>query len=220
METAVISHPTLPAGEGHLRMTYEEYLAWAGEDTRGEWVNGEVIQFMPPKALHQNILIFLASLLQLFVKHFKLGYVGVAPIEVRITPTSSREPDVIFVSSARSGIVNDDRIEGAPDLVIEIISRDSVQRDREEKYDEYEAAGVREYWIIDNRTRRHIADFFRLDQAGIYQRVEVVDNIFRSEVLPGFWLRIDWLWQKEPNEWDAIDEIIGLDKIVNARRKK
>lgn len=186
METAVISHSNLPAGEGHLRMTYEEYLAWAGEDTRGEWVNGEVIQFMPPKALHQNILIFLASLLQLFVKHFKLGYVGVAPIEVRITPTSSREPDVIFVSSARYGIVNDDRIEGAPDLVIEIISRDSVQRDREEKYDEYEAAGVREYWIIDNRTRRRIADFFRLDQAGIYQRVEVVDNIFRSEVLPGF----------------------------------
>ena len=223
METLVITSsvsPNASAGEQRLRMTYEEYLAWAGEDTRGEWVNGETIKFMPPKALHQNILIFLASVLQLFVKHFKLGYVGVAPLEVRVTKDSAREPDIIFVSSARLSIVNDDRVDGAPDLVIEIVSKDSVQRDREEKYDEYETAGVHEYWIIDNRPRRPLAEFYRLDANGAYQRVEITDGVFRSEVLPGFWLRVDWLWQKEPDEWDAIDEIIGLDNIAKARRRK
>ena len=93
MQTPVISNPVsadmLTSGK-RLHMTYEEYLAWSGEDTRGEWVNGEVIEFMPPKALHQNLTGFLYTLLTFFVKMFKLGYVGIAPLEVRLSKNSSR----------------------------------------------------------------------------------------------------------------------------------
>lgn len=190
-------------------MTYEEYLAWAGEDTRGEWVNGEVIQFMPPKALHQNLAGFLYSLLSFYVKLLKLGYVGIAPLEVQLNSSSSREPDIFFVTKSRLDIVNDDRVSGVPDLVIEIVSKESAQRDREEKYDEYEAAGVREYWIIDNRPRRQLAEFYQLDPNGAYQRVEPTNGIYHSAVLTDFWLRIDWLWQRNPDEVESLREIIG-----------
>jgi Uma2 family endonuclease len=203
-----------------LRMSYEEYLAWSDEDTHAEWVNGEVVEFMPPKVVHQTLNNFLNKLISLFVEFFNLGYVGVAPLEVRISKTSSREPDVVFVSRKRMNIVNDDRIDGAPDLIIEIVSKDSVQRDREDKFDEYEAAGVREYWIIDNRPRRHSAEFYRLGRDGHYNRVEVNNNVFRSEVLPGFWLRTDWLWEKFPNVLSALDEIIGLEKLARQFKKK
>ncbi len=222
METPVISSPvspTAPVGEQQLRMTYEQYLAWAGEDTRGEWVNGEAIKFMPPKALHQNLTGFLYTLLTFFVKMFKLGYVGIAPLEVRLTTNSSREPDIFFVAKSHLDIVNDDRVDGVPDLIVEVVSKDSMQRDREEKYDEYEAAGVREYWIIDNRPRRHLAEFYRLDAKGMYQRIEPINGIFRSEVIQGFWLRIDWLWQSTPDEVESLREIISSTGLNPFDRK-
>ncbi len=203
-----------------LRMSYEEYLAWSDEDMHTEWVQGEVIEFMPPKTIHQTLNGFLHKLLSIFVELFNLGYVGIAPLEVRISKISFREPDLVFVSRKRMNIVNDDRIDGAPDLIIEIVSKDSVQRDREDKFDEYEAAGVREYWIIDNRPRRHSAEFYHLNRDGHYDRVEIENNVFSSEVLPGFWLHTDWLWEKFPNALAALDEIVGLEKLARQFKKK
>ena len=220
METPVVFTPQSTTPTGAKRMTYEEYLAWSGEDTRGEWVNGEVIQFMPPKALHQNLAGFLYTLLTFFVKMFKLGYVGIAPLEVRLSADISREPDVFFVTKSRMNIVNDDRVDGVPDLIVEVVSKDSAQRDREDKFDEYEAAGVREYWIIDNRPRREQADFYGLNENGVFQRIELVNGIFRSEVVKDFWLRIDWLWQSNPDEVESLREIIGLTGINPFERKK
>ena len=94
-----------------------------------------------------------------------------------------------------------------------------MQRDREEKYDEYEAASVREYWIIDNRPRRPLAEFYQLDTNGTYQRVEPVEGIYRSIVIPGFWLRVDWLWQRNPDEVESLREIIGLTGLNPFDRK-
>ena len=201
-------------------MTYEEYQAWSGEDKHTEWVNGKVIQFGPSKTIHQSVNGFLHNLLSAYVELFKLGYIGIAPIEVRVIKISYREPDIVFVSKKRMSIVNDDRIEGAPDLIIEIVSKDSVQRDREDKYDEYEAAGVREYWIIDNRPRRQSAEFYRLNAESHYNRIELSNGVFRSEVLPNFWLRTDWLWEKFPNALNALDEIVGLENLAKLAKKK
>lgn len=85
-------------------------------------------------------------------------------------------------------------MDGPADLVIEIVSPESVLRDRGEKYAEYEAGGVREYWIIDAEAKR--ADFFVLDSEGRYQRATPdADGKYGSAVLPGFWIKIGWLWQ-------------------------
>jgi Uma2 family endonuclease len=197
-----------------LRMTYEEFLTWSGEDTHAEWVDGEVIEFMPPKLPHQTVASFLTNLLSLFVELYKLGRIVPAPFEVRLSDRSSREPDIFFVSTSRLGHLTEERMNGAPDLVVEVVSRDSVQRDHEDKYDEYEAVGVREYWIIDNRPRRLRAEFYALDEAGAFQPLPVVDGVVRSQGLPGFWLRVDWLWEDNPSLLRALAEIVGRDRLT------
>jgi len=66
----------------HLKMSYEEFSEWADEDTRSEWVEGEVIIHMPPKNAHQNVVEFLYELLSLFVRLLNLGKVRIAPFEI------------------------------------------------------------------------------------------------------------------------------------------
>jgi Uma2 family endonuclease len=94
--------------------------------------------------------------------------------------------------------LTEDRLIGAPDLIIEIVSKDSVGRDRRDKFKEYREAGVREYWIIDSRPNKQRADFFYLDEDGQYELFATEDDErVESHVLPGFWLRPEWLWQAE-----------------------
>jgi Uma2 family endonuclease len=178
-------------------MTYEAFLEWADEDTHAEWVDGEVIIHMPPKHIHQITLGFLHQLLSLFVNLFNLGIVQIAPFEVKL-PNSSREPDILFVASEHLDRLTEERLVGPPDLIVEIVSKDSVQRDRDDKFGEYRAAGVREYWIIDPRPGKQRADFFHLDETGAYRLFATEDHErVESHILPGFWLRPAWLWQAD-----------------------
>jgi len=182
-------------GSARLKMSYEEFLEWADEDTHAEWVDGEVIVFMPAKPIHQSTLEFLFALLDTFVRLFNLGKVHIAPLEMRL-PRSAREPDILFVANENLEGLTEHRLEGPADLVVEIISDDSVQRDRRDKFKEYREAGVREYWIIDPRPGKQRADFFRLDEAGDYSLFATEDDDkVAATVLPGFWLRPEWLWQ-------------------------
>lgn len=205
----------------NLKMTYEEYLAWADEDTHAEWVNGEVIIHKPPKEPHQTLVGFLLQVIGLFIRIFDLGRLRVAPFELKLRPDgNSREPDLMFLAKNHFDHLTIDRVIGPPDLIIEIVSDDSVHRDRVDKFDEYEAGGVPEYWILDNRPwARRRAQFYQLGPDGQYRLVPVeADGIYRSAVLPGFWLRVDWLWEEQPNVLRALAEIIGVEKIAQALR--
>jgi Uma2 family endonuclease len=191
--TAIQSSPK------HMKMSYEEFLVWASEDVHAEWVDGEVIVHMPPKDIHQATLGFLHLLLQLFVHLLDLGRVRIAPFEVILPPGhSAREPDIFFVARDHLARLTQERLVGPPDLIIEIISDDSVQRDRRDKFREYRVAGVPEYWIIDPRPTKQRADFFRLDASGEYELFATEDDTqVASHVLPGFWLQPAWLWQAD-----------------------
>ena len=176
------------------RMTYEEFLEW-GDGMNAEWVDGEVILMSPPSLAHQRILSFLAALFQHFVEANDLGEVLFAPFQMRLRKRpSGREPDVLFVARDRLDKLQSAYLDGPADLAVEIISPDSRTRDRVEKYREYEQAGVREYWLID--PARELADFYQLNADGIYCQVIIADDgIFRSKVIEGLWLKVDWLWQ-------------------------
>ena len=209
--------PAAAGGRVHpgRKLTYEEFLEWSDEDTWAEWVDGEVILFVPASIPHQRLVGFLHSLLGFFIELFDLGEVFTAPTQMRLTAArSGREPDLLFVAKAHLDRVRPNRIDGPADLVVEVISPESVERDRERKFAEYETAGVREYWLLDPDARR--ADFYRLDATGRYQPVPVGAGVFRSEVLPGFWLRLDWLWQQPPRYLDALAEL-GLLQAAQQR---
>jgi len=181
-----------------IPMTYEEWLAWPPAESRvTEWIDGEVIVFVPGSKLHQDIVGFLYVLLSWYARVEDLGSVIVAPFEMRLFGRVSREPDIIFVAREHAvRLADGKRLDGAADLAIEVISPDSVTRDRRVKMAEYAAAGVREYWLFDARPGHAGSEFYRLGAEGRFEPAAVdADGRYHSSVLPGFWLRPDWLWQ-------------------------
>ena len=112
------------------KMSYEEYLEYATETRIVEWVDGEAIEYMPAGYLHQDIVSFLDTLLRSFVQFFQLGRIVIAPFEVKLWQNGpSREPDLLFISHDNQGTLKTARYEGAPDLVVEIVSPGSASED-------------------------------------------------------------------------------------------
>ena len=147
--------------------------------------------------IHQRIAGFLFNLLSLYARFLHLGEVIAAPFEMRHLPRrASREPDLLFLAREHQDLLTPQRLDGPADLVVELISDSSVVRDREHKFDEYQAAGVREYWIIDPRPGSERVDFYQLSVDGRYQPVVPDDRErYHAAVLPGFWLDTTWLLQ-------------------------
>ncbi len=209
----------VPTEKERLRMSYEEFLAWADEDVHAEWVNGEVIVHMPPKDTHQNIVTFLVTLLRTFVDFFKLGQVRTAPFEMKLAPDGpSRQPDILFVARDHLERLTEDRLIGPADLVVEVVSADSVRRDLVEKFSEYEHYGVREYWLVDSRPGRRGAEFWVRDEEGRFQAADVgEEGVYHSTVVSGFWLRLAWLQADPlPDPLLTFAEIVGFPPEVMA----
>lgn len=201
------------SSEPKMRMSYEEFLEWCDEDTWAEWVDGEVIVLSPASARHQDLADFLVSVLRIYTEARDLGVVRSAPFQMKLE--RGREPDVLFVAREHLDRLKENYLDGPADLVIEIVSPDSVERDRGSKFVEYETAGVREYWLIDPLRER--AEFYRLDEEGFYRPVspDDVEGVYRSQVIPGFWLKVGWLWQEPlPGPVRAVAAIAGVDSAL------
>ena len=134
------ARPDPATSRARKRVSFDEFMA-STTDRYAEWVNGEVIEFMPASDTHQGLLNFLNHLINLYVKLMGLGTVRLAPYAMRVTPRSVREPDLLFLSTEHSARRTEKLLAGPADLVVEIVSDDSVRRDRDEKYHEYAAAG-------------------------------------------------------------------------------
>jgi Uma2 family endonuclease len=194
------------------KMTYEQFLAWADEDTRAEWVAGEVMLLSPPYDWHQDLGGFLMALLRFFVEGQQSGKVLSAPYQIKMGPhLPGREPDVLFVATEHLDRFKGSYLEGPADLVVEIISSDSRSRDRVDKFSEYEQGGVGEYWLVDYLRRQ--AEFYVRGEDGTFHPNAVgTDGIYRSAVLAGFWLRIEWLWQTPLPTLASVLQELGLFK--------
>jgi Uma2 family endonuclease len=189
-------------------MSFEEFLAWAKDDLRAEWVEGKVFLMSPPSSRHQDIVIFLSSFLHFYVFLRKLGRVMHAPFLMRLhQPPSGREPDILFIAQANVNRITAQYLDGPADLAVEVISPESISRDRGEKFYEYEMAGVREYWLID--PQRQQAEFYQLDEQGRYKLVLGGDaGEYVSLVIPGLTIDVGWLWQ------DPLPSDMAFDAIL------
>lgn len=206
-QTATLRQPeTLSAPP---KMTYEEFLDWADEDTHAEWVDGEVVFMSPVSDAHQEVSGFLVSLLREFAEAHQLGKVRYESFQMKLVTTPrGREPDVLFIANANLSRLKPNFLDGPADLVVEIVSPDSIERDRVSKFAEYQG-GVREYWLIDPLTRA--ANFFLLDDMGRYQSVPAdAEGVYHSAVLAGLWLRVAWLWQSPSPPMYAVRKELGL----------
>lgn len=186
------------------KMTEEEFVAWSG-DFWAEWVDGEVVMMMAVNREHAFLHSFLFTLVTMFVQQKDLGSAFSEPFQIRLgRERRRRSPDVFFVSKERANIIHKREVEGAPDLAIEIVSPDSESRDWREKYLEYEAAGMREYWIVDPASQK--IEAYELSQGHFAAITEVTGKI-ASTVLPGFYIRPAWIKQgKLPRVHEVLRE--------------
>lgn len=182
-------HP-LPPG----KISFEEFLDWTDEDTLAEWVEGEVVLMTPASLKHQTVVVRLLEEAGSYIRSKGLGMMIPAPFLVRLPEPlkRAREPDLIFIARERLHLLKPTYLDGAPDLVVEITSPESLNRDRHVKFAEYEQAGVREYWLIHPDIRQ--AEFFQL-QEGSYRQIRPgEDGVYHSQVLPGFKLNLKRIW--------------------------
>ena len=175
-------------------MSYAEFLA---DDSieRAEWVDGEVLPMPGVDEVHARLTVFLIRLLGLYVEARDLGRIFHDPFLIKL-PGSGRAPDVSFLSKAHLSRLREKDIDGPVDLAIEVVSASSRGRDRGDKYFEYEAAGVSEYWLID--PHRQVAEFYVLASDGRYSLSEPLDGVFESGALPGLRVAVSWLWETPP----------------------
>ncbi|MFQ6055944.1 MAG: Uma2 family endonuclease [Methanosarcinales archaeon] len=171
---------------------YEDFLDFCDEDTLAEWVDGKIERYSPASFAHQDVVRWLTSVLCIYAESKNLGVICPAPFQMKIgRDLPGREPDIIFVKKENLGMLKETYLDGPADLAIEIVSEESRLRDRREKFAEYEIGGVKEYWIIDPELKS--VDFFVLKE-GRYSKKEDEHGIYRSEVLQGFWIKVEWLW--------------------------
>lgn len=171
-----------------VKMTEDEFVRWADEDTHAEWVNGEVVIKMPISSIHDDLQFWFRMLLHFFVSKRKLGVVRGPQFTIRLPQKPSRrDPDVIFVCNERAHLVTNTYVDGPADLAVEVVSPDSLSRDYREKFNEYEAAGVREYWIVDPLSKQ--VELYVLGTDNRYAKVDANDGKLFSNVLPEFWIR-------------------------------
>jgi len=175
----------------NVKFTYEDYLLFPEDGRRHELIDGEHFMTPAPSTRHQRILRKLVGLLDARLQRTKEGEVFFAPTDVVLSEQDVVEPDLLFVSAAKAALVTEKNIQGAPDLVVEIISQTSRKTDETVKRKLYERYGVAEYWIVDPELET--VDIHRLTGQRYVRAAELsleADQALETPLLPGLKLKL------------------------------
>jgi Uma2 family endonuclease len=177
------------------RLTYDdlEAIPQDREGDRHEIINGELVVTPVPLIKHQIVSMNILSALDRLVRDGDLGRVLHPPTGVRLTPDNLLIPDIIFIAKDRLHVIGPKTVDAPPDLVVEILSPGTRQRDLTTKRELYARFGVREYWIVDLDARTVTI----LALAGnTYQPVPGGEGgAIQSRVLPGFRLTLEAVFE-------------------------
>jgi Uma2 family endonuclease len=163
-----------------IRYNYEDYLHFPEDGKRYQIVGGKLFRMPAPVPYHQKVSRNIEFILHSFVKEHDLGEVFDAPCDILFSDVDIVQPDLFFISKEREYIIGDKNIQGAPDLIIEIVSPGSDYLDRKLKVELYEKYGVKEYWLVD--TDRKEAEVLMLTRKG-YRSMGAFNNSFSSPLL-------------------------------------
>ena len=167
-----------------IKYTYADYLE-TSDDERYELLYGELVMAPAPREIHQSILGRLHIDMGVFLDEHNLGYIYFSPFDVVLSDENVVQPDLLFISNERAHIITPDNIQGAPDLVVEILSPATAERDRNVKFELYAQHGVQEYWIVDPDARS--ITVFLLNE-GEFEEVDTYSEgeTLTSPILEGF----------------------------------
>jgi Uma2 family endonuclease len=199
---------------------YETFRAIVGDGRKADLIDGVIYMASPDTKINNTLNGFLFQLISGFIAARDIdGFAFFSRYACRISDIRAPEPDVGYVRPENAHRVHEYEMEGGPDIAVEIVSRDSRQRDYGEKLELYQAAGVEEYWIVDPLQQR--VQFLRLT-SGHYELTPLTENrIFRSEVIPGFWLDVNWLLARPvPRAYQCLEKILAAKPKRVAKRKR
>ena len=178
---------------GKIILTYEDYCLLPNDRNRYEILDGELSVTPAPRVNHQRISRRLLRFLDDHVRANNLGEIFAAPTDVILAPNTVVQPDLIFIANDRANIITGRAIEGAPTLVVEILSPTTQQTDRVTKAQLYSKYRVPYYWLID--PDRQLLEAYELsgEQYGLVSKAQHAD-LFTSSVFPGLAFQIGNLW--------------------------
>lgn len=171
--------------------TYDDYARLPDGEWRYEVIRGELHMSPAPNSDHQRLSFLLAVAIHLYVEAHNLGRIYEAPIDVILPDLATPvQPDILFIRPDNLEIVRSANIEGVPDLIIEVLSRDNPSHDRRTKYRLYAEAGVKEYWIVDPE-RCEIDVYALRGNAYVPFGRFTRGGVIRSELLPELRIPVD-----------------------------
>jgi Uma2 family endonuclease len=192
-------------------VTVEEFFAVIEDGQKADLLEGSIYMASPDTPRNDKLGYFIRALIQDYADERQLGEAYGSRVAFVLGRYRCPEPDVSFVAIERLGVMEGTRGIGAPDIAVEIVSADSASRDYVQKRILYEEAGVREYWIVDPQERR--CQFLRLISAQFVEVTLEGGNLYRSEVLPDFWLDVGWLFaQPLPKPSACLRAILTTDR--------
>src|SRR5574341_2196965 len=195
---------------GPVRVSAEEYMEKYAHDFY-EWVDGELEPMSPVTARQNALFRYLLFLFQSYFIVRPIGKVEHQPFVMRLDAINARrEPDLMVVLDSNPGELTDTAMIGPADIVVEIVSPESVERDYGKKFLEYEKGGVKEYWLLD--PLREDARFYRLNQQGLYKAISPDESgNYKSPVLPGLRVHVLTLWQETlPDMAQALESVRSM----------
>jgi Uma2 family endonuclease len=190
--------------------TYEDFCALVRDGQKADLIDGVIYMASPENLEAHDLFGWLYTIMRLYVRKRGLGRIMGSRVACQLDDTNAPEPDILFVAEKNRGRLQRTRVSGPPDLAIEIVSPESVERDYKKKRRQYQRFKIPEYWIIDEEMQ--VVTLLRLDARGKYREVAPRKGIFTSQTLDGFWLDPKWLWQ------DPLPDELATLKLLLAER--
>lgn len=188
-------------------ITFDEFCVLIRPEQKADLIDGVIYMASPENIDSHRLFRWLYTLMGDFAEAKDLGEVFGSRIAFRLGAKVGPEPDIAVVRKDRLHLARKSYFAGPPDLAVEIVSPESVERDYVTKRATYQEAGVAEYWIIDEEPRKAL--LLRPDRKGEYREVRAVKGEFKSLVLDGFRLRPAWLWQTpRPSRVEILAEML------------
>jgi Uma2 family endonuclease len=183
--------------------TFEDFCLLVKDGQKADLIDGVIYMASPDNMDANDLFVWLIRLLADIVDINDLGKVNGSRAAYRVNDKNSPEPDIAFVRRNRTNLVRRGFVNGPPDLAMEIVSPESVERDYETKRELYQDAGVEEYWIVDEVEQK--VTLLRLAANGKYREIRLKKGELHSQVVSGFWIRPEWLWQSPlPKKVDVL----------------
>jgi Uma2 family endonuclease len=178
---------------GKIVLTYDDYCELPNDRNRYEILDGELSVAPAPATKHQITLGNLYRIVSIHVLANHTGRLLLAPTDVILAATTVVQPDLVFVSNDRSQVVTPRGVEGAPSLVVEILSPTTHRTDRVTKAQLYAKHQIPHYWLVD--PDQHSVEAYEL----VIDRYDLVASthgaeVFTPSLFPGLSIQLADLW--------------------------